>query len=102
MGLRLVGGWVRGQKKVCVPKINLQFQAPLINSICSPRNNFLTWVGGWVTWSSGRPKTPPPPKLVRKGLAPQPKVGTNRVGPLFGVHPAPTPPRRPRSSCTSS
>ena len=26
-----VGGWVRSQKKVCVPKIDLQFRAPLID-----------------------------------------------------------------------
>ena len=28
-----MGGWVRGQKKVCVPKIDLQVRAPLINFI---------------------------------------------------------------------
>ena len=58
------GGWVRGQKKVCVPKIDLQVRAPLINFIFFRRKNFLMWVGGWV----GQPKsrganlTPPPPQ----------------------------------------
>ena len=50
-----VGGWVRGQKKVCVPKIHLQVRAPLINFICFLRKNFLMWVGGWVSQNPGGP-----------------------------------------------
>ena len=45
-----VGGWVRGQKKVCVPKIHFQFRAPLISF--SPEENFSD-VGGWVGGSGG-------------------------------------------------
>ena len=41
-----VGGLVRGQKKVCVPKIDLQMRAPLTNFIFFLRKNFLMWVGG--------------------------------------------------------
>ena len=48
-----LGGWVRGQKKVCVPKIDLQVRAPLINFIFLLRKTFLMWVGGWV----GQPKS---------------------------------------------
>ena len=47
-------GWVRGQKKHCVPKINLQFRAPLINFIF-PSEKFSDvgmWVGG-SDWSLG-------------------------------------------------
>ena len=40
------GGGVRGQKKVCVPKIDLKVRAPLINFIFFLRKNFLMWVGG--------------------------------------------------------
>ena len=50
-----VGGWVRGQKKVCVPKIDLQVRAPLINFIFFLRKNFLMWVGGWVIQNPGGP-----------------------------------------------
>ena len=59
-------GWVRGQKKVCLPKIDLQFRAPLINPIFLLRNNFLMWVGGSRAGSGGAqaaiplPPTPPP------------------------------------------
>ena len=74
------GGGVRGQKKVCVPKIDLQVRAPLINFIFFLRKNFLMWVGGWV----GQPKsrganlTPlPPPVSLSKGLVPPP----SRVSP---------------------
>ena len=49
------GGGVRGQKKVCVPKIDLQVRAPLINFIFFLRKNFLMWVGGWVSQNSGGP-----------------------------------------------
>ena len=49
------GGGVRGQKKVCVPKIDLQVRAPLINYIFFLRKNFLMWVGGWVSQNPGGP-----------------------------------------------
>ena len=49
------GGGVRGQKKVCVPKIDLQVRAPLINFIFFLRKNFLMWVGGWVSQNPGGP-----------------------------------------------
>ena len=55
-----MGGWV-GQrpKKVCVPKIDLQVRAPLINFIFFLRKNFLMWVGGWVGgWVSQNPGGP--------------------------------------------
>ena len=39
-------GGVRGQKIVCVPKIGLEFPAPLINFIFCLRKMFLMWVGG--------------------------------------------------------
>ena len=64
------GGWVRGQKKVCVPEIDLQVRAPLINFIFFPEEKFSD-VGGWV----GQPKSrganltpPPPPVSLSKGL----------------------------------
>ena len=63
-----VGGWVRGQKKVCVPKIDLQVRAPLINFIFFEEK--FSDVGGWV----GQPKsrganlTPPPLVSLSKGL----------------------------------
>ena len=65
------GGWVRGQKKVCVPKIDLQVRAPLINFIFFLRKNFLMWVGGWV----GQPKSrganlTPPPSITKQRPAP--------------------------------
>ena len=41
-----VGGWGRGQQKVCVPEIGLKFPALLINFIFCLRKIFLTWVGG--------------------------------------------------------
>ena len=50
-----MGGWLRGQKKVCVPKIDLQVRAPLINFIFFLRKHFLMWVGGWVSQNSGGP-----------------------------------------------
>ena len=40
------GGGVRGQKQVCVSKINLKFPAPLMNFVFHPRTIFLVWVGG--------------------------------------------------------
>ena len=58
-----VGGWVGGleaQKKVCVPKIDLQFRAPLINCIFFLRNNFLLQVSGWVRRRSPGYHFPPP------------------------------------------
>ena len=67
-----MGGWVRGQKKVCVPKIDLQVRAPLINFIFFLRKNFLMWVGGWVGGSAkipgGQFDPPPPPVSLSKGL----------------------------------
>ena len=71
-GSWLVGGWVGGQKRVCVPKIDLQFRAPLINIILFRRKCCLTWAGGWVPWSSGSPKMTPSPKSVSKGLSSNP------------------------------
>ena len=40
------GGGGGQAKKVCVPKINVQFGAPLINFIYFLRKTFLMWVGG--------------------------------------------------------
>ena len=39
---------VRGQKEVCVPKIGIEFPAPLINFIFCLRKFFLMWVDEWV------------------------------------------------------
>ena len=48
-------GRARGQKKVYVPKINLQVRAPLINFTFILENKFLMWLGGWVSqkWGGG-------------------------------------------------
>ena len=57
-----VAGWVRSPKKVCAPKIALQFRAPLINFNFFLRNDFRMWVvgGGWVTRRSPGCHSPPP------------------------------------------
>ena len=55
------GGWVRGQKRVCVPKIDVQFWAPLIDLIFLPQESFLMWVGGWAGQAE-EPRLPPPPQ----------------------------------------
>ena len=49
------GGGGQRPKKVCVPKIDLQVRAPLINFIFCLRKNFLMWVGGWVSQNPGGP-----------------------------------------------
>ena len=49
------GGGSEAKKKVCVPKIDLQVRAPLINFIFFLRKNFLMWVGGWVSQNPGGP-----------------------------------------------
>ena len=58
------GGGVRGQRKVCVPKFDLQFRAPLINVLSYPRKNFVMWVGGWGVRrkSPGCHSSPPLPR----------------------------------------
>ena len=40
------GGWVGGQKRVCVPKVDLQIGDPLLRFVFSD-------VGGWVAGLSG-------------------------------------------------
>ena len=59
------GGGVRGQKKVCVPNIDLQVRAPLIHFFFSEEK--ISDVGGWgwsaKTWAGGGGlSTPPPPE----------------------------------------
>ena len=61
------GGWGDGseaKKNFCVPKIDVQFRAPLIIFISSPRKNFLMWVGGWARQRNPgcHSATPPPPR----------------------------------------
>ena len=51
------GRGARGKKFFYVPKMDLQFRAPLINFNSSLRRNFLMWAGGWV----GGPRLPSPP-----------------------------------------
>ena len=55
------GGGVRGgtevKKKVCVPKINVKFPAPLINFLFPLRKLVLMWADGWG-WQG--PTRPPP------------------------------------------
>ena len=58
-----VRGLVRGQEKVCVPKIGLKFPALLINVIFCRRIFFLMWVGGLVGAGQG-PKHPPSPGVI--------------------------------------
>ena len=53
------GGWLEAKKKVCVPKIDLQFRAPLRNFTFLLRTHFLMWVG-WVRRSPGCHPPPPP------------------------------------------
>ena len=61
------GGGGRGQKTVCVPKIDLQVRAPLINFIFFRRENFLMW-GGVDQNPGGGGFHPPPPESLSKGL----------------------------------
>ena len=52
------GGGSEAKKKLpkmCVPKIDLQVRAPLINFIFFQRKYFLMWVGGWVSQNPGGP-----------------------------------------------
>ena len=64
-------GVVRGLKKVCVPKINLQCPAPSMDFIFF-RKNFLMWVGAWVGGSGGGAQAvilpPTPTGTVSRGL----------------------------------
>ena len=54
------GGGVRGQKKVCIPKIDLQLRAPLTSFLL--RKIFLMWLGGYVGQAEEpRLQSPPPP-----------------------------------------
>ena len=54
------GGGVRGQKKVCVPKISLKFPAPLINYIfCLKKFSDVSGWGGWPGLARA-PNSPPP------------------------------------------
>ena len=57
-----MGGWVRGQKIVCVPKMGLSFLAPYSKFHLAAEANFLV-LGGWVVWPGGwgPPDHPPPP-----------------------------------------
>ena len=59
------GRGVRGQKQVCVPKIDLQFQGPLMNFIFFLGKHFLMRVGRGVRRRSpgchSAPPYPPPP-----------------------------------------
>ena len=50
----------RGQKKVGVPEIDLQFRGLLMISFFSWKI-FLMWVGGWVSGSGGGTQAAIPP-----------------------------------------
>ena len=53
-----VGGWVRGQKQVCAPKI-VQFRASFVNSCV--REFVGGWVSGSVSWGAQGPTDAPSP-----------------------------------------
>ena len=77
---RLVG-WVRDQKKSCVPKISLKFLPPLVNVIFLLEEFFFDVGGGWVGRGWPGPQTPPPPLLSNSlpatpGAAPPPALVT--------------------------
>ena len=66
------GGGSEAKKMVCVPKLDLQVRAPLMNFISFRRKIFLIWLGGGgsAKFRGGpisRP-TPPPPVSLSKGL----------------------------------
>ena len=67
-----MGGGVRGQNEVFVPKIGLKFPAPLINFIFCRREIFLMSGGGGGVGRPGPAKapTPLPPKVPvpRRGI----------------------------------
>ena len=58
-----LGRCVRGQKKVCVPKIGLKSPAPLINFNFCPTKKFLILEGGWAGQG---PKPPAPVSLINR------------------------------------
>ena len=59
-----VGGWVRGQKKVCVPKITLKIPAPLIDFIFCWMKILLMWGGGGSGPGLARAPNAPPPQVL--------------------------------------
>ena len=54
------GGVGRGPKKVSLPKIDLQFRAPLISVMFFLRKIFLMWVGGSGRRAQAAIPIPPP------------------------------------------
>ena len=52
------GGGGSEAEQVCVPKIDLQFRAPLMNFILLLKKSFLMWVGGWVGGWVGQAQEP--------------------------------------------
>ena len=61
------GGGQREKKRVCAPKIDLQFRAPLISLIFFLRQNFPMWAGGLGSGGGAQAAIPPPPS---RGLLP--------------------------------
>ena len=60
------GGGVRGQQKVCVPKVDLQFRSPLMIFIFCRRKFFLMRVGGRGSCGGARAAIPPLPPFNNK------------------------------------
>ena len=83
------GGGVQRPKKNCVPKIGLQFPAPLTNFIFCLRKIFLMWVGGLA-------RAPNNPRGVTKQW-PGPDMPSHSSGPL-GRASGPSPFAQHRSS----
>ena len=63
------GGGGRGQKKVCVPKIDLQIRAPFDKSHFVPEEQ-LSDVGGGLGFGEGAQAAVPPPPPASHGLDP--------------------------------
>ena len=60
-----MGGWVRGQKTVCAPKVSLKFPEPLIDFIFLLRKIVLILVGG-VGWPGSAKDPNAPPRITKQ------------------------------------
>ena len=78
-----MGGWVRGQRKNCVAKIDLQFRAPMMNLF--PGAKFIwVYVGGWVGGWVGQAEE------LRLLLQPPPPPGNAKPWPAQNTDPNPS------------
>ena len=86
------GGWVRGQKKVCVPKIGLKFPTPLMQATVRPKRSSVRvwWVPFTVTQKD--PERAFPGARSRVTTLTYTRSDTTDT---YLVHPPPAPPPPP-------